>query len=42
LKVLKALGGCGDMAIATSFPTRGAVRGFKERTVLEIFAGAGS
>ncbi|HEY3396109.1 MAG TPA: hypothetical protein VGM19_00470 [Armatimonadota bacterium] len=35
VKVLKALGGCGDMAIATSFPTGGAVRGFKDRTVLE-------
>lgn len=35
VKVLKVLGGAGDLAIATSFPNRGAVRGFKERTVLE-------
>lgn len=35
VKVLTALGGGGDMAIATSFPNRGAVRGFKDRTVLE-------
>ena len=35
VKVLKALGGCGEMKIATSFPNRGAVRGFKDRTVLE-------
>ena len=35
VKVLKALGGCGEMKLATSFPNRGAVRGFKDRTVLE-------
>jgi alpha-galactosidase/6-phospho-beta-glucosidase family protein len=35
VKVLKALGGCGAMDIAVSSPTRGAVKGFKERTVLE-------
>ena len=35
VKVLKALGGCGEMRLATSFPNRGAVSGFKDRTVLE-------
>jgi alpha-galactosidase/6-phospho-beta-glucosidase family protein len=35
VKVLKALGGCGEMKLATSFPNRGAVSGFKDRTVLE-------
>ena len=35
VKVLKALGGSGEIKLATSFPNRGAVRGFKDRTVLE-------
>ncbi len=36
VKVLTALGGHGEMRIATSVPNRGAVRGFKDRTVLEF------
>ena len=35
VKALKAIGGCGEMKIATSFPNRGAVRAFKDRTILE-------
>jgi len=35
VKIARALGGEEELAIATSFPNRGAVRGFKERTVLE-------
>jgi len=35
VKVLRALGGGEELAIATSFPSRGAVAGFKDRTVLE-------
>ena len=35
IKVLKAIGGQGGVGIATSFPNRGAVAGFKDRTVLE-------
>jgi len=35
VKIMKALGGASELRIATSYPNNGAVKGFKDRTVLE-------